>query len=889
MQQMEFPGAGQAVCWCGGFPSQPFAPEYGRCPQCGTLVYTGPRPAQLEEVASDEQGFYGEAYWYERQTQTHGLSDLPARAREDLRQKCPAWLRSLLNWRLPPARVLELGAAHGAFVAVMRWAGYDAAGLELSPAVTAWAREHFQVPMFLGTLDRQGLVAASYDAVCLFDVLEHVSDPLGLLRECRRVLKPGGLLLLQTPETPAGRTRAELEQADHPFLRMLIPVEHLHLFTREGLREALRRAGFAWSEPETALSPEFNMSAVASDAALVKNTAEEIRAALLATPGGRLVEALLDLESEYTVADRDRRDRMEIIQRADAEMAEVQRALDEAGRKHRQAEERLRAKDRNWLVNVARRVARHVPALPASNGEEARELRYLCRIAVDLTPMLPGGENGGAKTMALEQLRNLALLRPETEFLVLSKERTRAELEQFRLRMKNVRVEVTDPPAQGFARRAEEWSGAVLRGGAWLGPTAAIDLLYCPFTAPFFHRPGLACVCFVHDLQFADYPQFFPQEVQRERRRDALAAVKRASLLVCGTEFVKASLVKHLNAPAEKIRVVPHVVPHRVPSQRREVLRRLLDGREQEGFLFYPANFWPHKNHAMLLTAFGMYRREGGRLRLVLTGAPGPAADQMQAAVDRMGLSGEVKLAGFLPDDDFGVLFAAARALVFPSLYEGFGMPLLEAMRLHVPVMAANASCLPEVAGDAAIYFDPRRPDEMAAQMHRIDSDSELRATLLVRGAERVGTFGGPATSTLRLLALFDEALAAKPEYHQLLEGLYEDGWSADKLLVGWRPMDAPGVLELEIEAPTWLPHETVQIRAPDGAPVALRRGERKTLEYPLDARGGWAEFLIWPVFRPSDVEGSGDTRWLGVRLNACRLRAGGGVRDLIAMEETHA
>ena len=141
---MEFGGAAPVKCWCGGVPLLPYADDYGACPRCGTLVFLGPRPAGLDRVSETDEGYYGREYWFEHQSKELGLSELPARASEDLREKCPTWLRELLRWKLPPGKVLEIGAAHGALVAMLRWAGFDASGLELSPSISCWARRHFQ-------------------------------------------------------------------------------------------------------------------------------------------------------------------------------------------------------------------------------------------------------------------------------------------------------------------------------------------------------------------------------------------------------------------------------------------------------------------------------------------------------------------------------------------------------------------------------------------------------------------------------------------------------------------------------------------------------------------------------------------------------------------------
>ena len=132
------------------------------------------------------------------------------------------------------------------------------------------------------------------------------------------------------------------------------------------------------------------------------------------------------------------------------------------------------------------------------------------------------------------------------------------------------------------------------------------------------------------------------------------------------------------------------------------------DGRPREPFLLYPANWWAHKNHELLLQAFALVRRERPELRLVLTGSDHPAA-----------LPDGVASLGRVPDEQLVDLYRSASALVFPSLYEGFGLPALEAMACGCPVAVSRVAALPEVCGDAAVYFDPTSVEDIARGIAR--------------------------------------------------------------------------------------------------------------------------------------------------------------------------
>jgi glycosyltransferase involved in cell wall biosynthesis len=178
--------------------------------------------------------------------------------------------------------------------------------------------------------------------------------------------------------------------------------------------------------------------------------------------------------------------------------------------------------------------------------------------------------------------------------------------------------------------------------------------------------------------------------------------------------------------------------------------------------LLYPANFWRHKNHEALLHAFRLYVDAHPRsdLKLVLTGAPGRRRDEIvQFCRADAVLAGRVEIAGYLAAPEFSALVYGCGAIIFPSLFEGFGMPLLEGMAAGKPLLAANVTSLPEVAGGAALYFDPHQPSQIAEAIARLEQEPDLRRTLSRKSAERLTTFGSPADMAARYLQVFGCAL----------------------------------------------------------------------------------------------------------------------------------
>lgn len=317
-------------CWCGNHNLLPFGAGYLRCPECETLVAVRlPAPAGLADAVE----FYGRDYWFNHQQQDLNLPDLEQRARRDLPERDLFWLRTLLRYKLPPADVLEVGCSHGGFVAVLRWAGYTATGLELNPWVTDFARQTFDIPVLEGALETQTIPPHSLDGVVLMDVLEHLPDPRATLSAALNLLRPQGLILLQTPCYPAGMSYETLVEQHSDFLKMLLPAEHLYLFSQAGVQRLFVALGAPTVRFEPAFFPQHDMYLAASCKPLEEHTPEQIQKAL-AHPGRRAALALLDLEGQFRalqqqleVVEADRAARLELLEGQGQELARLRTLL----------------------------------------------------------------------------------------------------------------------------------------------------------------------------------------------------------------------------------------------------------------------------------------------------------------------------------------------------------------------------------------------------------------------------------------------------------------------------------------------------------------------------------------------------------------------------------
>lgn len=388
-------------------------------------------------------------------------------------------------------------------------------------------------------------------------------------------------------------------------------------------------------------------------------------------------------------------------------------------------------------------------------------------VVVDLTPILAGGENGGAKIVAVNLIQHLAHAAQGTQFILLTSRRNNTELSA--LDASNIARFCIDTPApqrssgDNLALRAADLMRRVIPGRALEGLAVAYrglrrlrgetsllkrlggDVLFCPFTAPFFDDGETPFVSIVHDLQYRYLPENFDPVSRATLGRQLGRVIGGAARIICVSDYVRETLI-HAGAPADRVERIYTALHHRFGSTHdvnaSAVLTswRLLPGR----FLFYPSNFWPHKNHATLIRAFDLFLRVpfSSDLKLVLTGAPGPNRDRVMELVRQTGIGDRIVFPGFLPEAQFATLLQQSLALVFPSLYEGFGMPVLEAMGAGKPVLCSNVTSLPEIASDASLLFDPHDPVEISRKIKEIESDTALRSTLVERGLKRSASFG---------------------------------------------------------------------------------------------------------------------------------------------------
>lgn len=246
----------------------------------------------------------------------------------------------------------------------------------------------------------------------------------------------------------------------------------------------------------------------------------------------------------------------------------------------------------------------------------------------------------------------------------------------------------------------------------------------------------------IHDLNTIDNPEFTRPDWARNRARRIAQTIGRADGVVTPSEFTRRRILERFSFPAERIRAVHHGVDleRYRPRPEEEVEAAKKKYGLDRPYILHVGAYVPRKNKEGLVRAFARSRaREDGLLALV--GSKRGNFPEIAREAETLGLRQEIRYLGFVDRDEVAALLSGSRLFVFPSLYEGFGLPLLEAMACGSPVAAARASALPEVCGEAVEYFDPRSVEEISLAIDRFWEDEGRRRTLSEAGKARAAAF----------------------------------------------------------------------------------------------------------------------------------------------------
>jgi glycosyltransferase involved in cell wall biosynthesis len=363
------------------------------------------------------------------------------------------------------------------------------------------------------------------------------------------------------------------------------------------------------------------------------------------------------------------------------------------------------------------------------------------RIGVNALYLIPGGV-GGTEIYLHALLRALAQIDAEidarNDYFVFTNRETGPDLipqqPNFHLMPQPVRARFRP------ARIVWEQTGLPL-AVARLG----LDALLNPgFTAPVYC--GCAAVTVFHDMQHKRHPEHFSRLDLLSWRVLLFASAHRATLLLADSDATRADVLRYYRLPAAKVRVARLGVDPVFFGLR----------RAPEKLLLTVSTLHPHKGLGALLEAFAQFRCAQPGFRLAIAGLRGFHSEALERLREDLGLSGAVEFTGWIPREQLYDLYRRAWAFLYPSTFEGFGMPVVEALAAGIPTGCSNIEPLAAIAGEAALQFEPGNVDAICGAMMRLATDEALRARLATEGPRRAAAFSWTATARATLSAIED-------------------------------------------------------------------------------------------------------------------------------------
>ncbi len=388
------------------------------------------------------------------------------------------------------------------------------------------------------------------------------------------------------------------------------------------------------------------------------------------------------------------------------------------------------------------------------------------KIGINLLPLRPG-KNGGMEIYFRNLLAKLSTIDKDNEYYLITTSYNDASVTVPCVNFKKIVFSDEQPFSQKIKNCVRTLSGKSSGPDSTLQKIIDryhLDIWFCPFSSLEPRPVKIPSLVTIPDIQHEYYPENFSEKELLLRRGYTKSSGEMATEIITLSEFSKKCFIEKLGIEPEKIHVIPLSADDlfsKPPDNKNSTMKKYA---LRDEYFLYPANGWPHKNHLALIQGFSYYKKSFKTpLHLVLTGSGVQGAAAITDCISHNNISEYVHILGYVEEEDLPGLYKNAEALVFPSLFEGFGIPLLEAMAMECPIIASNATSIPELAGDAANFFDPTNPQSICDAMHRIVDDHALRETLIRNGKNRVADYSYDLVAR-RHLALFASALSHAEE-----------------------------------------------------------------------------------------------------------------------------
>ena len=373
------------------------------------------------------------------------------------------------------------------------------------------------------------------------------------------------------------------------------------------------------------------------------------------------------------------------------------------------------------------------------------------RIAIDAHSV--GNQLAGNETYAVNLIEALAEIDQSNQYTLYVTRQS--AIDRFANRWPNFNVKRTVPHTP-LVRIPVTLSAELRRN--------PVDVLHVQYTAP----PLAPCpvVATIHDLSFEHLPETFNRRSRAQLRLTVRRTARKAAQILTLSEFSRRDIVDTYRIAPDRVSVTPAAAPsHFKPIEDETELRKIREiyGIERD-YILSVSSIQPRKNLIRLIEAYSCLRglRPEGKLpQLILVGKRGWLDNETFRAAQRHSANNDIAFTGYVAENDLSALYSGATCFVYPSFFEGFGLPVLEAMQCGAPVIAGNRTSIPEVVGNAGLLFDPFDTNSLVQALTRVLDDSEYRAALRIQGLERAREFDWKQTARMTLQA-YQKAVVSK-------------------------------------------------------------------------------------------------------------------------------
>lgn len=522
------------------------------------------------------------------------------------------------------------------------------------------------------------------------------------------------------------------------------------------------------------------------------------------------------------------------------------------------------------------------------------------RIAVDVLSIREDGSAGGATGFAIELIRGLADEPGNTVFVLCADWNIGLLKEILPKKICFLQIVGADEQQKtGPVNKILSKLRYKLKANGILHANK-IDVLCCPFSAVGNREEGIPVVSTILDIQHEFYPQFFDKEELRNRRHFYANVLRKADWIVCISDYTKETFCSKYRFPKERATTIYISIQNRFKETDDSICEKL--GLERNNYIVYPANFWEHKNHKLLLNAFAMYTFYGGNGKLVLSGNTLGQDEYFLDVINKLGLKDKVVITGYLSNQELHGLLRGMKGLIFPSLFEGFGIPVIEAMHFHKLVASSNLTSLPEIGCDSIFYFNPKKPDEVLDAINYLfnremteemmtDYDKKLEeyhphimiqkymdvfrlAIANRRTDEDDGKYDWLDESRSKR---FQNELVLRDGSHVFYDGIYEDKWTGKTIQLQIEG-DIRGCVSIVLSNPEFVNERAVvrwRCNDVEGEEV-LQVGDEKAIAFQINDVVTKIVLEVPGLWTPKKVLKVDDNRELGLQVKLVTIESAG-------------